>query len=153
MKTKDLKKLNKKYQDVDSLYATTQRTYSLSIHSNVRMICAILKVSPKELLQDFLATISYSYYQDGKIPLKRMKAAKKYFLSCHYGKDKYDDKAVELMLEELKAQQSLHYHSNDFKGSDLDLYWMHQWMFSKQWFKKWFYKNHRKEDQNILDQY
>ncbi|WP_155854919.1 hypothetical protein [Cellulophaga baltica] len=57
------------------------------------------------------------------------------------------------MLEELKEQQSLHYHSTTFKGSDLDLYWMTQWMFSKQWFKKCFYKNHRKENHNILDQY
>lgn len=113
---------------------------SLTIPCHCWMLCNILEVDPKKLIQDFLATLgAESYGKQG--PARQL--IEDYFIQSGYGQKNYTEMDIRTMLEELKAIGTLWPQEASRRIIERHSAW--RGMYHKHWYRKWYYKPRRKQ--------
>ncbi len=140
-----------KYSEIGEMYSSKRRKVDLFLPSNFRMLCAILNVKPEDVIRDFMWMVSYSSLDRGKE--KQRKAAKKFFLSCNFGRLRYSRKDIKKMFRELKAVRTIYGTTENMDCGDKELFWKNNHMYTIHWFKRWFEKNTRKDNISMLAEY
>jgi len=151
MKKKYKKDRYAKYDDIHEMYSTKIREMKLRVPSNFRMLCALLKIEPAKILEDFMWMLSYSSANDATE--KKRRAAKDFFFKCGYGRATHSKEDIRQMFAELKARKRLYDTAKGMSNDDMHLYWKSEHMYMQHWFRRWFYKTRTNEDISILEKY
>ncbi|WP_162633163.1 hypothetical protein [Echinicola strongylocentroti] len=140
----------KKYTEIGNMYSSRWRKLDLFIPSNFRLLCAILKVKPEDILMDFMWMVCYG---NKDATDKQAKSAQKYFLTAQFGQPSYSKKEIKKMFKELKAVRTLINTTDKMNEEDQELFWKNKHMYLEFWYKRWFEKNTRKEDFSVLEKF
>ncbi len=140
-----------KYAEIGEMYSSKWKKVDLLIPSNFRMLCAILGVKLEDVLRNFMWMVSYSVLKQATD--KQRSAARKFFLSCKFGRPQYSKKQVNQMFSELKAIRKIYDTTDGMEEDDMELFWKNNHMYTEYWFKRWFEKNRRQDDISVLEKY
>ncbi|MFD2164196.1 hypothetical protein ACFSJU_17435 [Paradesertivirga mongoliensis] len=134
-----------RYQELAEEYTTTSQTITLSIPGNLRMLCSLFGTSPKQILTDFMWTLSLM--PDYGSPEQR-KAAIHYFIQRGYAQQHYPEEDIHQIFRELEAKSILWPDIHDThlnpEQRHLQCLWSNMWM--EYWFEKWFWKHRKGEE-------
>ena len=76
-----------KYTEIGEMYSSKWKKVDLLIPSKFRMLCAILGVKLEDVLRNFMWMVSYSVLRHATE--KQRSAARKFFLSCKFGRPQF----------------------------------------------------------------
>jgi hypothetical protein len=103
------------------------------------LLCKILNVTPREVLDNFLTHADLGSWKRVGNEQPRLKASE-YILACGYGKEYYSNDEIYQMLKELDSIGSL-WPEGNHELIDIHAKWRNE--YHKYWFDKWFWKSQR----------
>ncbi|GGF49008.1 hypothetical protein [Echinicola rosea] len=139
-----------KYTEIGNMYSSRWRKLDLFIPSNFRLLCAILKVKPEDILMDFMWMLCYG---NKDATDNQIKSAQKFFIAGRFGQPSYSKKEIKQMFRELKAVRTIYDTTEKMNIENKELFWKSNHMYTEFWYKRWFEKNTRKEDHSVLEKF
>lgn len=141
---------NDSHNEPDPRYSTKFRHFDLQVPANLRVLCALLEVTPERLLNDFMQAVSYSF---SSATTEQSQAAVGYFLQREYGQHLYGPEQIRRMFRELEARQLLRIDNYPDHERYFDVHCRWSNMYIQYWFKKWFYRVQRRKSMKALEEY
>ena len=105
-----------------------RKKITLSIPSQLSLLCELLETTPEEILQAFINDLSLEVNSSGS---DEREMATSYFIRCGYGMHRYEHEQVEQMFDGLNW---LRFQQYEKRGA---AYKVLQKRFLEEWFSEW----------------